>query len=247
MYLLTSKRTFIGGVKMAKAIKYSAVAAEIKKEYLKEHLQVIRKLIETWITELSAPAPLYPCQGKTGWQSVYVPSTEKDPDSNHMIKRHIRSRALWSHHTKWEADLENMWPLINNLRQEARSKQKELSTSTQRQYCVEFTDVALWKGFDVANGMQLEDWYKIPDDEQGISYGAYKLELSAATQEERSLIKHEHREYIDHLAKLNDMHQLIESWREVIKLQKQMQAIGSKILKSGDILYSCTFCKHLWR
>lgn len=232
---------------MAKAVKHSTVATEIKKEYLKEHLRSVRKLVETWLSEFSAPEPLTPFHDNWGWQSVYATPTEKDRDSNHMLRHHIRSRALWSHHSEWESILESVWQLINQIRKKASAKQKKLSNSTQRQYSSEFSMVALWKGFDVANGRKLDDLYKVPDDQRGISFGAYKIELSALTQGDRDSIEREHRKFIDYLAKLDDMRQLIELWGAASKLREQIQGIVSKILKSGDILYPCTFCRHLWR
>ncbi len=233
--------------KMAKTVKYSSVAGEIKKDYLKEHLEDVKKLIHDWIPELYAPPPLTPHKDVWGWKTVYGSPIEQDPDSNHMLRRHLRSRSLWRYHSEWENELEIAWRLINKVRQKSDAKQKELSNSAQMQYSSEYTSVALWKGFDVANGRQLEDWHKIPDDQHGISYGAYKIELSAVNQADRALIKQEHRELIDHLAKLNDMRQLIELWSTVSKLQEQMRGIASKILKTGNILYPCTFCRHLWK
>ena len=40
---------------MPKSMKHSAVAREIKKEYLKEHLEQVEGLITEWIEQLRAP------------------------------------------------------------------------------------------------------------------------------------------------------------------------------------------------
>ena len=233
--------------KMAKAVKYSAIAREIKKEYLKEHLENVKRAIEIWIPEINTPAPLTSHKDVWGWQSIYTPPMEQDPDSNHMLKRHLRSRALWSHHANWERKIGKVWYLTNRVRKEADDKHIEHSNNKQRQYTAEYVTVALWKAFDVARGREIDDWYKVPDDQHGVSYGAYKLELSAVTSEECSSIEKEHREFNHYLAELEDMCQLIELWHEVNELKTYMQTIGNNILKSGDILYPCKFCRHLWK
>ena len=85
---------------MVRAVKHSAIAQEIKKQYLVEHLEDIRRLITNWISQLSTPNPFAPREGVWNWQSGCSPDLEKDQDSNHMLRRHLRSRALWSHHAE---------------------------------------------------------------------------------------------------------------------------------------------------
>ena len=41
---------------MTKAPKHSAMATEIKKEYLKEHLNEVKNLVSTWMGELTTPS-----------------------------------------------------------------------------------------------------------------------------------------------------------------------------------------------
>lgn len=231
---------------MPKAVKYSPVAREMKKEYLKEHLETIKALIGSWMAELYAPEPLTPSSGIWGWQSVYSPPEENYPDNNHMLRRHLRSRALWSHHSSWQRKLESIWHLTEQVRAEAEAKHKQLSDNKQWQYTAEYTKVALWKAFDVAFGKGIDEWYKEPDEQVGLAYGAYKIEVSATSSEERSSIQAEHRELVSFLSQLTTMKQLVELWGGVEELQSQMGAIASKALKSGDIFYVCMFCKHLW-
>ena len=231
---------------MAKAVKYSEIAREIKKEYLKEHLNIVRKLIADWLPAIKAP-PLMAQKGIWGWESVYSPAVEQDPDNNHILRRHLRSRAFWSHHANWVLKLNNIWHLINQLCKDSNNQPLKQSQNMQIQYTPEYFAVALWKGFDVANGREIDNWYKVPDDQCGVSYGAYKIELSATTEKERSLIEKEHRQFINYLAQLGEMRQIVKLWHEVDALQTQMYSIANKALKSGDILYPCVFCKHLWK
>ena len=43
---------------MAKPVKHSEMAKEIKKDYLLRHLDEVEKLITDWIPQINAPAPL---------------------------------------------------------------------------------------------------------------------------------------------------------------------------------------------
>ncbi|MFC1958919.1 hypothetical protein ACFLV6_03295 [Chloroflexota bacterium] len=106
---------------------------------------------------------------------------------------------------------------------------------------------ALWKAFDVANGRKIDNWYKVSDDQHGVVSGAYKIELSVTTKKDRALIKKGHCQFIDYLAQLKEMRQIVELWHEIGALQTQMYLIVNKALKSGDILYPCMFCKHFWK
>jgi hypothetical protein len=235
---------------MAKAVKYSAVASEIKKEYLREHLEEIKKLISSWMKYLNAPEPLAPDKGIWGWQSVYNPTNALDPDNSHMLRHHLRSRALWSHHYRWQRGLEGIWHLTEKVREEAKTELNQRSIKRHREYTPEYTKIALWKAFDAAIKKPKDDpnkWYKVPETKKGLSYGAYAIELTATSSEERSSIAAEHRKFITYLTKLKAMKQLVGSWRVVVELQSQMLTIASKKLKSGDILHVCMFCRHLWK
>jgi len=231
---------------MAKAVKNSAIAKEIKKEYLREHLEDVRRLIKDWLPTLKAP-PLTLQKGIWGWESVYLPAVMQDQDNNHILRRHLKSRAFWSHYANWELRLNNIWHLTKQLHKDANSKYPKQSGNRQTKYTPEYFTVALWKGFDTANGLKIDDLYKAPEDQQGVSYRAYKIELSATNEKERSLVEKEHRQFISDLAQNEVMLQLVQLWQEVSTLQTQMYSIGNKALKSGDILYSCMFCKHLWQ
>jgi len=231
---------------VAKAVKHSEIGKEIKKEYLKEHLNGVLKLIEDWLPTLKAP-PLIVQKGIWGWESVYLPVVEQDQDNNHVLRRHLKSRAFWSHHANWELKLNNIWQLTKQLHKDAYSKYPKKSGNMQIKSTPEYFTVALWKGFDTANGLEIDDWYKTPDNQQGVSYGAYKLELSVTSDDTRSLVKKEHLQLISALAQNTIMMQLVQLWKEVSTLQAQMYSIGNKALKSGDILYPCMFCKHLWQ
>lgn len=233
---------------MAKAVKYSALAKEIKKEYLTQHLDNAKTLIAGWISQLSAPNPLAPREGIWGWLSVYRPALEEDPDSNHMLRKHVPSRALWRHHADWERKLDGIWSLINEARKQASDKHLEQPVEEQKEYSENYLGVALWAAFDSAyTGKPLKIRYKMPDDERGVACGDYKIELAAATVGRRSSVQKEHQDLANYVSERKGMKDLTDLWGEVQRLQEHMQALASKALKSNDILYPCSFCRHLWK
>ena len=232
---------------MVKAVKYTPIAQEIKKEYLKEHLENVKQLINNWIKELNVPDPLSPNKGTWGWQSVYRPSTEIDPDSNHMLRRHLRSRTLWSHHANWWGKLYIIWDLISQVREAAGKIHSGKSPSNLRCYAEDYLNTALWQSFELTCNRKLKIDYKIPENQRGLSFGAYVIETSAATENDRNLVEKEHQDLKDQIAQTTEIKNLTSIWIDIVKLQESMQAIALEKLKSSDILYPCRFCKHLWK
>lgn len=230
----------------AKDIKNSLIAEELKKEYLREHLENVKTLINNWIPQLSAPDPFASSGGLWGWQAVYRPPIEQDLDNNHILRRHVRSRALWHHHANWEQILEEIWDLADKVREQAEVMYAKESVNGEGEYTDGYMGVALWKGFDIARGGVLKDWYKPSDERIGVNYGAYGIETSATVAEACLLVAKEHRALIHHVAALKGMKELAGLWRKLLKLQEQMQPIARKTLRSNDILYPCKFCRHLW-
>lgn len=232
---------------MSKAVKESNVAREIKKEYLREHLEEVIDLIDRWTRELQAPPPLAAGEGSLAWQSVYRPATEQQPDANHMLRRHVRSRTLWRHHADWQASLEKAWSLTQRIQKEAKNCVAEVEREKSREYTQEYVGVALWLAFDLACGHKTDLPYREPDSRVGLACGAYTIELSARSASERSSVETEHRSLITELADLEYIRELATLWDEVTTLQQKMTAIAGKALKSRDILYPCRFCRHLWK
>lgn len=234
---------------MVKNIEDSTVAKEIKKEYLKEHLNEVKNFIEIWLRELSAPPPFGRNreQSSWGWQVIYIPSVEQDPDKNHMLRHHLKSRRLWTHHTNWEHELKTVWDFSNQVCTDVKLRYMEQLLNKQRQYTEDYLNTALWQGFEVACGNKLRIEYKTPDDQVGLSFGAYRIESSVTSADERTLVEKEHRDFIYEIAGLKPMRTLVDTWNEVSTIQQNIQALVTKALKSKDILHSCRFCKHLWK
>jgi hypothetical protein len=229
---------------MPKAKKYSQVAGELKKEYLREHLETIKTLIRSWISELHLPEPLAPNNQVWGWQYLYRLPRQDNPDDNHMLRRHLKSRALWSHHSNLERKLEEIWQLTEQVRLKAKVERKKQNKPWK--YTEEYALIALWKAFDMALGKVIDLPFKVPNDQVGLSCGAYKIEDSANTPEARLSIEEDYRSFISSLSQNSMMKQLARSWLEASQLEVQMSSIADKMLKSGDIFYTCRFCRHLW-
>ncbi|MFC1966463.1 hypothetical protein ACFLWI_05915 [Chloroflexota bacterium] len=234
---------------MAKAPKHSAMATEIKKEYLKEHLHEVKDLVTTWMGELTTPSFIVRERGQLswGWPITHRPSSEHNPDLNNMIRRHLRSRALWSHHANWERKLDSIWQLTSQIRDDIKKKHVKQSSSKQWDYTEDYVNTALSQGFEVTCGRTSSLDYKVPDSKTGLSFGAYLIETSATSTKSRNLLEKGHRKFIHGIAVTKEMKDLASLWNEVAKIQETMRAIVAKAIRSNDILYACRFCKHLWR
>ena len=231
---------------MAKRLGDPTVVQELRKEYLKEHLDGVKSTVNRWALDLNAPPPFDPVSGPWGWQSAYRPRTELYPDNNHMLRRHVRSRALWRHHADWETKLDDIWGLTQQLRKEAVDIQVGQAKEQQWKHSNDYLNVALWKGFEKANGQDIEQSYLVPSDQLGLAYLSYKIEMSASSAEQRAWIQKGHWSLINKIAELNKMKDLVEIWRGASGLCDQMQSIAFRIVKSNDIIYACKFCRHLW-
>ena len=130
---------------------------------------------------------------------------------------------------------------------EVNSMYTQQAISKQRQYTADYINTVLWKGFEVACRKKLGIEYKIPDDQLGLSFGAYKIESSVTSEEERNLVEKEHRDLIYNLARTKVMKDIARLWIDIAKLQDTMRGLAMKALKSSDILYPCRFCRHLWK
>ena len=233
---------------MAKAIKHSEIAREIKKDYLMQHLDDVRNIITNWIPQLNSPAPLFPREVLFGWQSIYGPSVEIDPDSNHILRHHAHSRALWRHHNDWELKLSNVWELTVRLKEQVDDIYSKLPKSKSPECKENFLGIALWVAFDslyLRKSPRIH--YETPDDQKGVACGNYRIDSVASTKQERSSIQKKHQQLIKSIIGIKELKDLTDSWQEVKKIEEQMQTIANKILKSRDILYPCRFCRHLWK
>jgi len=233
---------------MAKAVKQSAVIKELKKEYLVQHLKEVEGLIANWIGQLKVPGPFSPHEEGLGWESEYGPPLEADPDSNHILRSHIRSRALWRHHTEWERQLALAWSLVTQLREMSTKQLPLIRDGDAVGIWTNYTGTALLAAFEgLHRNRRVRMNYKIPENGLGVAAGDFKIDIGAATEKQRKAIQEKHSGLAMSIAQQQAMKQLVDCWHEIGALEGHMTQLVTKILKSRDILHPCRFCRHLWK
>ena len=243
--------------------------AEVKKERLKKHLnEEVPKLILEWVKQLNAPGPfLYRDDDRWGWQSPYRLALEHDPDSNHVLRRHLRSRALWRHHADWEKAMDGIFELMKIVRQETDTKIdvaiKELQEAgaggvggiPTTHYTPHYRGSALWEAFNLALGQKQGLSYHLNQTPgaTGVYYGSYLIESSASSESQVAKIQKEHGNLIWVVAFLRAskkeetiMEKIVIEWRKAEESAGKMKGLAMKTLKENDIFYTCRFCRRLW-
>jgi hypothetical protein len=256
---------------MTKRKKSSEILAEVKKERLNKHLNEVAELIEKWIFQLSTPNPFYWSESKESqdfgkssripgppvpsieqiqlepWKlwacrCVYVPPLEQDAVSNHILRKHLRKRALWSHHTEWEERLNKIRGLAAPVYAKATKMRDE--RSADRELTEDYEGIALQAAFELVLGHTPAKSYsqRLP---QGVWYEGILIEKSANAQQ-MNKVTQEHWQMVSELGQSREMLELAQEWQQVLDLQEKMQELAKKALKSSDFLYPCQFCRRLW-
>lgn len=233
---------------MAKTVKQSAVAREIKKDYLVKHLDLVERLIAEWMAQFKVAGPFSPHDGVLGWQSEYRPLLEVDPDSNHMLRSHVRSRTLWRHHTDWEQKIALAWSLASQLR-EASTGQLPLGRGNDAVgIWNSYVGTALLAAFEgVRRNSRPGMNYRMPEDGVGVVCGDFKIDTVAVTEEERKAAQERHSALAMSMYQQQAMRKLVECWQEIEDLESHMTQLATRACRSRDILYPCRFCRHLWK
>ena len=132
------------------------IARQLMKERLTEHLRFVDSLIKDWAGELSLPMPFN--FGETSWpcRVPYTPRSEGDVDKNHILRHHLRSRALWRNHADWVRTVRGLEELGHAICQRARAMRPEGS--------VAYREAALWAAYRLATGEKFKKKYEV---EQG--------------------------------------------------------------------------------
>ncbi len=63
-------------------------------------------------------------------------------------------------------------------------------------YASEYASIALWKAFDIIFGKVIDLTFKVPHDQIGLSYDAFRIEETANTPDARLLIEDEYRSFM---------------------------------------------------
>lgn len=223
----------------------SMIVIEIKKEQLKRHLNEVEKLIGEWRPQLCAPNPFREPQSEL-WPVGYRPTCEKDLDNKHMLRRHIRSRAFWKHHLNWEEKLGTIDQKSEILIEVANGFMAELAKEKmQMRPTGAFMRVALEEGFTWCTGRKPERQYG--DRPAGeVWCGMFRI-AKEAPPEEVLEVEEAHRRLTSKLRGSDEMKEIVHLWEEAKKSEEKMGKLLSDVLKSGDIIYPCRFCRKLFQ
>lgn len=243
---------------MTKKFVNSDGGIEVRKELLKKHLDEVKNLMHDWQSQLVAPNP-FQWDGVNqawGWQMPYCPSLEQNSDSNHMIRKHFRSRAFWRYHSEWQEMIEEVWHLQNKVREHATEKQEQTEikrvkdgNAKPRKYTIHYLGVAIWKAFELLLHGKIDRWYKRPDVTQvqpGLYFGAYLIEESMESEGDGDDVQERHWSLVYDLHYLPELKELVDKWQKLCRVQEYMRALVDKCVKTNDIFYACKFCKNLW-
>ena len=217
----------------------------LKMERLKRHLDEVEKLVERWRPELDAPRPFTASEGRL-WPPHHRPVLEQDADNNHMLRRHIHSRAFWRHHSDWEKKLAAVYQKSASLAKTASDYMEQLlDKEPEIRPTISFLRTALEEAFALSIGTKTVPMYR-PVPEGGVFYGNYQIE-EAALPEEVGKVEKAHRNLVIKLNNLVDMEDIVRCWKDAKQHEGSMGKLLGDVLKSGDIFYSCRFCRKLLR
>lgn len=184
-------------------------------------------------------------QGSQGaLETRYMLPTEQDPVTNHMLRKHLRKRIIWTYHTQWERTVN----LVMELAPVARNMVSRL-TETHRgrwETTEDYGGTALEKALELASG---QEWEAVYSQKTGFSRGVWLGDIlieKSARPEEVQQVGDLHRALIEQATQSEEMVALAEKWRDVLRLKDSIQELTIKTLKSSDILYPCQFCRRLW-
>ena len=223
----------------------SEMVKELKKDRLQIHLLEIETLVVNWRLQLSAPIPFSSESSRT-WSAPYRPQLEQDIDSAHMLRKHVRSRALWKHHTDWGFNLDR----VCSLAEPVVHYGKNLVTDFTGKWAdFKFTDYFLWtaieKAFLQVSGTSSGREYRHHSN-QGLSFGSCVIEEVASNQL-MTVVENGHRELVKQLMKRLEWKEISGYWQEVKKSELSMGRLVTDVMKSSDIFYPCRFCRRLFR
>ena len=258
---------------MARKRKSAKMLDEVRRERLNKHLNEVEELIKEWITDLdNVPSPFYwqPSEesekfGASGisgplahyaedvrlepWRlwacrSVYMPRVEQDTASNHILRKHLRKRALWTYHTEWQHRLNRIRELGTPICEKAT--QMESARAKGKGLTEDYKAVALQVALELALGHATEKSYS-QKASQGVCYAGVVIEKTAVNTQQMSEVGEEHWQMVSELGQSNEMLELAQEWQQSSELQERMRELAWKALKSSDILYPCQFCRRLWQ
>ena len=228
---------------MAPKRQLGELAKEVLKDRLKQHLHDVEGRIGTWLGELSPPLPFTP-PGYWGLSGPYIPPAEQDLNVLHLLRGHIRSRALWHHHAEWGVSIRR----IAETGQAIWLRAGELRPSASDAFLRSGLEVA----FSGACGVQVP--YRLTIDYLGVHVEiarpntlAVPVIIASSAEIRGRKVEDDLHVFIEELAGLELMAALVAEWENNMSLMRKIQDLGEKILMANEFLNPCRFCRRLWK
>ena len=224
----------------------SEIVKEIKKERLSRHFDEVDQLTRSFQPELQAPPPFYATE-KEPWPAVYRRKVEQDSNANHMLRKHLHSRAFWKNHTDWERELEAICLEGGKLlRVTAADYLKGLVKEEKKiRPTTLFDRTAIEDAFNECVGMTVNGRYELRR-EGGVIYRGHLVEETSAPGDFEE-VKGAHRILVNNLKTGFQMSEVENRWKAVKSHQQSMDKILSGVLLAGDIVYPCRFCRSYFK
>ncbi len=222
----------------------SIAVVEIKKERLVRHLNQVERHLAQWLGQIDTPMPFsqVDLNPQTIHIAPYQPPLERDTDINHMLRKHLNSRVLWRRHSDWMLLQESLAKAGNRLVKLGQVRIDKLAQEEGIQPTVWFLNSALEDAFAaVVGGVQPE-----PDTHGGVIYRSNQIE-TGALPEELEKVTRALKQLTNMLRELPEMAVLSGLWTEIKEHEESMAKIGGDTLKASDIIYSCRFCRKLFK
>lgn len=205
------------------------------KERLTEHLRSVDSLIKDWVGELSLPLPFD--FGEKSWpcRVLYTPRSEGAVDKNHILRHHLRSRALWRNHAEWVRTVRRLEELGHAICKLAREMRPEGS--------VAYREAALWAAYRLAIGEKFKKKYEVEQGKGITFYGVTIDDTTVTTEKDR--VADDHWKMLRSLAYCKEMAMFIEMLEQARAFQKRIVDLATRAQSSSDIFYPCKLCKRL--
>jgi len=205
----------------------SIAVVEIKKERLARHLNQVEGHLAQWLGEIDTPRPF--SQIDLNPEDIHIapyqPPLEKDPDINHMLRKHLNSRVLWRRHSDWMLLQESLAKAGNRLVKLGQVKLDKLAQEEGVQPTLWFLNSALEDAFAAVAGRVDLTAQPESDPYGGVIYRSSQIETEALP-EDLEKVTRALKQLTNMLGKLPEMAVLSGLWTEIKEHEESMAKIG---------------------
>ncbi len=224
----------------------SEIVKEIKKERLKRHFDEVDRLTRLYHPQLYTPLPFHASEDEP-WPAVYRPKVEQDANANHMMRKHIHSRAFWKHHGDWERELEGICNAGGTLLEVTAADYLKglIETNKKIQPTRLFSRTAVEDAFNTYVEIKVNDSYEFRQD-RGVKYRGHLIE-ETSVQEDFEEVKEAHLNLVDNLRTSPLIPDIAGRWKAAKSHSESMNKLLDGVLLAGDIVYPCRFCRGFFK